>query len=162
MIAAAYMVDDGNSTRAATPSEIAQVLGIPSCSEVNCEEEKENLRRDIVQHRQRAKYIREHADEIQSMLVAGIDEPIASKASELVLTDSSFINPSATTTALLASMTAVTPSRPTSEVNDAQVTGSVGDVISMYVHGVHNVHHCHHGGNGSLHVTLSRGIISGQ
>jgi hypothetical protein len=74
---ARYVIDDGNSTRPANSSELAEHLGIDACEDPECTKEKEHLRRHAAKHRRRLNYIREHREEVQSMIVAGIDSPVA-------------------------------------------------------------------------------------
>jgi hypothetical protein len=74
--AARYVIDDGNSTRSANSSEVAEHLGIEECEDPECSKEKEHLRRHAAKHRRRLNYIREHREEMQSMIVAGIDSPM--------------------------------------------------------------------------------------
>ncbi|KAH2448624.1 hypothetical protein KXW63_007635 [Aspergillus fumigatus] len=73
---ARYVIDDCNSTRPANSSELAEHLGIEECEDPECTKEKEHLRRHAAKHRRRLKYIRENRDEVQSMIVAGIDSPM--------------------------------------------------------------------------------------
>ncbi|KAH1622667.1 hypothetical protein KXX39_006777 [Aspergillus fumigatus] len=73
---ARYMIDDGNSTRPANSSELAEHLGIEECEDPECTKEKEHLQRHAAKHRRRLNYIQENRDEVQSMIVAGIDSPM--------------------------------------------------------------------------------------
>ncbi|GFF81417.1 hypothetical protein IFM62136_10490 [Aspergillus lentulus] len=73
---ARYVIDDGNSTRPANSSEVAEHLGIEECEDPECTKEKEHLRRHAAKHRRRLNYVREHREEMQSMIVAGIDSPM--------------------------------------------------------------------------------------
>lgn len=42
-VAARYVIDDGNSTRPANSSELAEHLGIEECEDPECTKEKEHL-----------------------------------------------------------------------------------------------------------------------
>lgn len=118
----AYVVDDGNSTRPATPSEIAEHLGIKSCKDISCSEEKEHLRQEVVEHRRQMDYINDHAEEVHSMVLAGIDALMNFEKSDTIPTDSSF---TPTTTQSLRGQTAIAPSRPS--LSAGSIPGNTAD-----------------------------------
>ncbi|KAF2732643.1 hypothetical protein EJ04DRAFT_304974 [Polyplosphaeria fusca] len=69
----AYVVDSGNSTRPATPSEIAAGLGVDSCLDADCTKERALLAGTAVGRRKRSRVLEEHRDEVDSLLMAGVD-----------------------------------------------------------------------------------------
>lgn len=88
--AAAFVVDNGNVTRPATPAEIAANLDLRKCADDACTGEKESLRQQAVDERRQAEFLREHGEEVQSMMIAGIRQPVAEAGfaeSEMVVTE---------------------------------------------------------------------------
>ncbi|KAI8933458.1 hypothetical protein NX059_010072 [Plenodomus lindquistii] len=88
----AYVVDSGNVTRAATPEEIADSLGLEACRDAHCMNEREFMRRDVVGYRKRRDEVEKNKDNIASIMIAGM--PIESlrdfdeRKPEMVLTAS--------------------------------------------------------------------------
>ena len=80
------MLDDGNSTRLADAAEIAEALGLPNCGDPDCVKEKEFLRREAAEHHERMRHFIDHKEEVQSMVIAGVDLPISIEKPEMMVT----------------------------------------------------------------------------
>lgn len=73
----AYVVDTGNSTRPATPEEIAGSLGLHVCQDEKCTKEREYMRHNAVGYRKRREKVEKHRDHIESMALAGMEVDIS-------------------------------------------------------------------------------------
>lgn len=128
-LAAAFVVDDGNVTRPATPDEIAENLSLQSCADDACTEERELLRRQAVDDRKEIEFMREHGQEVQSMMIAGIRQPVdvVFGESEMVVTDEAPMWESTPWTGAPQPVRTPTVSVPTASIGGAmpEVTGRV-------------------------------------
>jgi hypothetical protein len=117
----AYVVDSGNVTRAATPAEIANSLGLEACRDAHCMKEREFMRRDVVGYKKRRDVVERNKDNIQSMVMAGMSvdylRDFDAPKSEMILTASD-----TSTTQLVAGTTPSTPSRATPSAPSQETT----------------------------------------